>query len=118
MAEITGSSVRPKSVSEYSTFGGTCGYTSRCTMPSASNSRSCKVSIRCVICGKSLCNSLNRRVSGSRWYKINTFHLPPMMSGVPIDEPVAAYGPFMMNTQAELAESIREYNAGKYGSLD
>ena len=41
-----------------------------------------------------------------------------LLSGVPIDEPIAAYGPFVMNTQEELVESVREFNEGKYGWLE
>lgn len=41
-----------------------------------------------------------------------------LMSGVPIDEPIAAYGPFVMNTPDEIRESIELYRAGKLGSLN
>ena len=40
-----------------------------------------------------------------------------VLSGVPIREPIAQYGPFVMNTQAEIYEAIEEYNAGKFGEL-
>ena len=41
-----------------------------------------------------------------------------VMSGEPIDEPIAQYGPFLMNTHAEIAQAIDDYQQGKFGYLD
>ncbi|GAA0528190.1 pirin family protein [Chitinophaga japonensis] len=40
-----------------------------------------------------------------------------VLNGEPINEPIFAYGPFLMNTQQEILEAIDDYNAGKMGHL-
>lgn len=40
------------------------------------------------------------------------------LSGLPIAEPVASSGPFVMNTEDEVQTAVREYREGLYGTLD
>jgi quercetin 2,3-dioxygenase len=41
-----------------------------------------------------------------------------LLSGEDPNEPVAAYGPFIMNTQEEIAEVFERYRAGEMGRLE
>jgi len=39
------------------------------------------------------------------------------LCGEPIDEPIVGYGPFVMNTSAEIRQAIADYESGKMGHL-
>ncbi len=41
-----------------------------------------------------------------------------ILSGEPINEPIASYGPFVMNTEDEIKEAYNDYYNGKFGYLE
>jgi redox-sensitive bicupin YhaK (pirin superfamily) len=40
-----------------------------------------------------------------------------LMSGKPLNEKVVAHGPFVMNTETQILEAMRDYQMGKMGIL-
>jgi len=40
-----------------------------------------------------------------------------ILSGEPINEPIAAHGPFVMNTREQIMEAFHDYELGKFGEL-
>lgn len=41
-----------------------------------------------------------------------------ILSGEPIDEPIVAHGPFVMNSQQEIIQAFNDVNMGRFGFLD
>ena len=41
-----------------------------------------------------------------------------LIAGVPLNEPVARYGPFVMNTEGEIRQAIEDYRRGRMGAIN
>ena len=41
-----------------------------------------------------------------------------LIAGIPLNEPVARYGPFVMNTESEIRQAIEDYRQGKMGAIN
>ncbi len=41
-----------------------------------------------------------------------------LMAGQPLHEPIAAYGPFLMNTEQEIRQAFEDFRHGKFGYLE
>jgi len=41
-----------------------------------------------------------------------------LIAGVPLNEPIARYGPFVMNTEEEIHQAFEDYNHGRMGAIN
>lgn len=61
---------------------------------------------------------LMQNEEGSFTIKANEDSIVFLFSGEPINEPIAAHGPFVMNTRQELLQAFEDFNQGKFGTLE
>lgn len=40
-----------------------------------------------------------------------------VLTGAPLNEPIEGYGPFVMNTRAEIRQAIEDFNNGRFGGI-
>lgn len=40
-----------------------------------------------------------------------------LLGGLPISQPIVSYGPFVMNTRAQILEAVEDFNAGRLGTI-
>jgi len=41
-----------------------------------------------------------------------------LLGGLPLSEPIARYGPFVMNTQTEIVQALKDYQSGRMGAIN
>jgi redox-sensitive bicupin YhaK (pirin superfamily) len=41
-----------------------------------------------------------------------------LLAGLPLNEPISRYGPFVMNTRAEIYQAVEDYQNGRMGEID
>jgi hypothetical protein len=40
-----------------------------------------------------------------------------VLAGEPIDEPIVAHGPYVMNSEQQILQAISDFNSGRFGQL-
>lgn len=58
-----------------------------------------------------------KTIEGEIFIEANTDAKLLIMAGDPLNEPITKHGPFVMNTQTEILEAMRDYQNGKMGFL-
>ncbi len=59
-------------------------------------------------------NAIRLAAAGASTAPVNLL----LIAGVPLNEPIVRYGPFVMNTEAEIYQAIDDYNNGLMGKID
>ena len=57
------------------------------------------------------------RAGGQLAFEVVADAIVLLLSGEPLDEPIVGHGPFVMNSREEIAQAIRDYSEGRFGTM-
>jgi redox-sensitive bicupin YhaK (pirin superfamily) len=57
------------------------------------------------------------RDAGEVMLEANSDAVLLVLSGEPLNEPIVGHGPFVMNSKAQIAEAIKDFNSGRFGRI-
>ena len=62
--------------------------------------------------------SIEALAKASKWRETKAALEVLLIAGVPLNEPIARYGPFVMNTDAEIHQAFEDYRRGRMGAIN